>query len=169
MCHKLWRTKHILPKNWGESKLSLYLSWWLCIYSGWQTGHNEIWILSYIWPRKSRSIKPQHHWDLNQDVLYILSELGGSIVNGWWATVRTNSEWVNVWFKFDLDGQGQSTIKLAGNFNQGVLCLLSEFGGSGLNRWWVNARTISGLTHTRTHTKRPTWATTIPRGQNWPR
>ena len=51
--------------------------------------------------------------------------------------------------------------------------LLSKFGGSSLNAWWVVARTSSGLTDTHTdghtHTHRQTQATTIPEGQNWPR
>ena len=46
MCHK-FEEQDKVPRRIGVSqKISLYLLWWLCIYSGLQTGHNKILILS---------------------------------------------------------------------------------------------------------------------------
>ena len=75
--------------NWSESKMVLYSFWWMCTYSGAQTGHNQIWIFQA---------------------------------------------------NFCLEGQGQSTPKAIGILTV-FWHLLYEFGGSGLNRWWVIART----------------------------
>ena len=51
------------------------------------------------------------------------------------------------------------------NLNQGLLHLLSKFGDSSLNGWWVIARTIL-VTDGRTDVQ--TQATTLPKGQYWP-
>ena len=53
------------------------------------------------------------------------------------------------------------------DLDQGLLHIWSKFGDPSLNGWWVIMRTSPWLMHGQTH--RQTQATTIPKGQNWPR
>ena len=120
----------------------------------------------------SCSINPQNNRDLNQGILHLWSKVGGPSLNGWWVIARTSSKWGKFWLKLNL------TLKVKVNhpknnrdLNQGLLHPWFKFGDPSWNGWWVMSRTISWLTHrrTHTHTHRQTQATTIPEGQNWPR
>ena len=148
--------------------------WWL--YGGYvfPVGQNlKIWLLSHIWPWRSRSIAPQNFGELNQGILHLWSKFDDPSLNGWWVMVRTSSKWG----KFGLSSQiwpwRSRSISPQNNrdLNQGLLHLWSKFGDPSLNGSRVIARTSKWLTHRQTdrHTHTQTQATTIPEGQNWPR
>ena len=50
----------------------------------------KFWLLSSIWPWRSRSMNPQNNWDLHHCALHTWSKFGDSSLNGWQVIVRTN-------------------------------------------------------------------------------
>ena len=71
--------------------------------------------------------------------------------------------------KFDLEGQCRSNPQIIGTSNK-AFCTFTPNNYS-LNEWWVIVQTRPWLIRTWTHghTDRQTQATTVPKGQNWPR
>ena len=50
----------------------------------------KFWLLSSIWPWRSRSMNPKNNRDLNQGVLHFWSKFGDCSFSGWQVIVRTN-------------------------------------------------------------------------------
>ena len=86
-----------------------------------------------------------------------------------WGGQAQNEVIFDFQVKFDLESQSSIIPKNNRDLNQGLLHLCSKFGDSSLNEWWVIVRTSPWLIHTHKHTDTQTQATTIPKGQNWPR
>ena len=82
---------------------------------------------------------------------------------------RTRSKCGKIWLYSLIWRSGPIIPKNNKDLNQGLLHLCSKFGDSSLNQWWVIVRTSPWLIHTHGHTDTQTQATTIPKGQNWPR
>ena len=69
--------------------------------------------------------------------------------------------------KFDLEGKGQSPLKIIGILTKVFYTCVQNFGNPSLNGSRVIARTGMWVTHRLTDPQ--TQATTIPEGRNWPR
>ena len=93
------------------------------------------------------------------------SKIGNPNFNWWWVMVWTISKWVNFYFKFqfDLEGQGQLPHKTIG-----ILTKVAYTSDPNLVILaWIYDELSCGQTHDRhTHTQ---MQATIPRGHDWPR
>ena len=140
--------------------------WWLCTSGSGETGNFDV--LSHIGPWRWRSITLQNHTDLNQRILQIWCKFGDPSLNGWWVMVGQAQNGVNLDFKvkFDLEGQGWSLHK-TGTLIKLYLHFCSKFGDPSLNGSRVIVLISKWLTHRLTDTQ--TQATTVPKGQSWPR
>ena len=72
----------------GDSSMH---GWWVMGRTSSKWG--KIWLSSWIWPWRSRSIIPQNNRHLNQGLLHLCSKFGDSSLNEWWVIVRT-SPWL---------------------------------------------------------------------------
>ena len=70
----------------------------------------KIWLLSQIWPWRSRSIVPQNNRDLNQVILHLWSKFGDPSLKGdeLWCGQTQNGVNSDFQVKFDIGGQGRS-------------------------------------------------------------
>ena len=68
----------------------MYLLGWLCIYSGGQTRHNEIWLLKL---NLTLTFNLKTNRDLNQGVLHLLSELGVLAWMGYELSYGQTCDW----------------------------------------------------------------------------
>ena len=101
--------------------------------------------------------------------MHFWPQFGDSSLNGWQVIVQTSSKWGKIrlsswiwpWRSRSITPQSYWLL------NQCLLHMYSKFGDASLNEWWVIAQTSPWLIHTHTDTQ--TQATTIPKGQNWPR
>ena len=113
---------------------------------GWTS--QKIWLLSQIWPCRSRSIASQNNRDLNQCTLRLWSKFGDPSLNRWRVIARTRSKWVKFWFWSYIWPWRSRSITLQSN--RDLSHLRSKFGDPNLNGWWVIARTSKWLPHTQT-------------------
>ena len=150
-----------------SQKLSLYLLWWLCIYSIWQTGYTEIGNLSQIWPWKSRSINPNTIGILTNVFcrfclnLVVLSWMGDELL---W--VQTQNEVMSDFkVKLDVEDQGKLTLSLAWILTK-VFCVFCP--SLVVLAWtddeWTHRQSLGWRTHAHTKTDVGNDNT-----QNWPR
>ena len=132
---------------------SLVILWCLCISGSGETRHSYF-ILSLIWPWRSRSIALQNYRDLNQWILHLWSKFGDLSLNGWWVMVRTSSQWGKVGIWPNIWPWRSRSIAPQNNrdINQVILHLLAKFGDLSLNASRVIVRTNRWLTETHTHT-----------------
>ena len=72
----------------GDSSMH---GWWVMGRTSSKWG--KIWLSSWIWPWRSRSIIPKNNRHLNQGLLHLCSKFGDSSLNEWWVIVRT-SPWL---------------------------------------------------------------------------
>ena len=56
-----WQDKLFSEKTGVSQRWSSYLLWWLCIYSGGQIGHNEIWTFKLNLTLKVKVNQPPKH------------------------------------------------------------------------------------------------------------
>ena len=126
------------------------------------------------WNWRSRPTNPKINRNLNPGILHLWPEFGDPSLNRWWVIVPTSSRWVTFDFevKFDLEGQGQSPPKTIGILTM----VFYTYGPNLVILAWMGdelscEQTSDYRTHGRTDgpTHRQTQATTIPKGQNWPR
>ena len=125
--------------------------------NGWQvmmrtsSKWDKFWLLSWIWPWRSRSINSQNNMDLNRTKIHFWSKYDDSNSNGWKVIVRTSSEWgkIRLWRSINPKNNG--------DLNQCVLQLWSKLGDSSLNVIVRTSKWLMTHTDTRNTHRRRRW------------
>ena len=98
-----WRSRSINPKinrDLNSAKMHFLVQVWkyllqlvvtYCADKLTCSKWGKFWLLSSIWPWRSRSIAPQNKRDLNQGLLHLWSKFGDPSLNSWWIIVQTSS------------------------------------------------------------------------------